>query len=225
MKYNYNQNDISTKIFDFIYSCSMHDAILQRAFEGEKEWVEKVENAKQPLRKYIDYIISNRFGSQEAHDACFIKTANEICKTINDNKPTYASDVFSFGNAQKLINMMVKHVYSFCYYAPDLRQNFRFCHCPLDSIMLKKVWDLYKIIIGEDKRKENLKNSEFFCQSWDKEGQDGNDQPEISDFPERYKRYQQAIRDVIKLKDGDMYPIEFDYTVWKQVSDCNDTIK
>ena len=49
MKYNYNQNDISTKIFDFIYSCSMHDAILQRAFEGEKEWIEKVENAVLPV--------------------------------------------------------------------------------------------------------------------------------------------------------------------------------
>ena len=169
MKYNYNQDEISTRIFNFVYGCAMHDAILQRAFIGKKDWIVKVENAKCHLRKYIDYIINNRFHSQDEHDSHFINAANEICKTINANKPPVAEDVFSFGNAQKLINIMVKHTYSFCYLTPELRENFRYCHCPLDSIMLNEVWKRYEKSIGKDARKRIMKNTEFFCQSWGNE--------------------------------------------------------
>ena len=211
--YMYNQDEITGKIFGFLYGCAMHDAILQRAFIGEKKWVAEIEEAKTPLYKYIDTILHNGFDSQVAHDSFFITTANEICKTINDNKPSIAEDVFSFGNAQKLINIMVKHTYSFCYLSPELRENFRYCHCPLDSIMLNKVWKQYKENLGEDKRKEVLKNTEFFCQSWGNEGQEGDVQPKICEFPERYLKYQSAIREIIGK--GDMYPIEFDYIVWK----------
>ena len=213
MKYSYNQKEILTRIFNFVYGCAMHDAILQRAFIGKKDWVVKVENAKDHLRRYIDRIINNGFQSQDEHDSHFIETANEICKTINANKPSVAEDVFSFGNAQKLINIMVKHTYSFCYFTPELRENFRYCHCPLDSIMLNEVWKRYKENIGTEKRKTTLKNIEYFCQAWGNEGQEGDIQPEIYEFPERYLKYQTAIREIIG--EGDMYPIEFDYIVWK----------
>lgn len=213
MKYIYDQNEISNKIFDFIYGCSMHDAILQRAFNGKKDWISKVESSKEFLRNYIDCIINNKFCSQEDHDACFIETANKICKAINDEKPSVAQDVFSFGNAQKLINIAVKHTYSICYYNPKLREKFCYCHCPLDSIMLNEVWKLYKEKLGEDKRKNVLINCEFFCQSWGNEGQEGDSQPEIIEFPERYIKFQSAIREIIG--DENLYPIEFDYLIWK----------
>ena len=116
-------------------------------------------------------------------------------------------------NAQKLINIMVKHTYSFCYFTPKLRENFRYCHCPLDYIMLNEVWKRYKENIGTEKRKTTLKNTEFFCRAWGNEGQEGDIQPEIYEFPERYLKYQTAIREIIG--EGDLYPIEFDYIVWK----------
>ncbi len=213
MQYIYDQNRLSGKVFDFFYASSMRDAVLQRAFTGKKDWLVNVETAKQPLRKYIDCIINNAFLSQEAHDSFFIKTANEICKAINENKPTDAEDIFSFGNAQKLINMMVKYIYSICYYASELRENFRYCHCPMDSVMLNEVWKSYKKIMGETKRKEELKNYEFFCQSWGNEGQQGMLQPTIDEFPERYLKFQTSIREIIG--EGNLYPVEFDYVVWE----------
>ena len=213
MQYIYDMNEISNKIFDFIYGCSMHDAILQRAFIGKKDWVGKVEKAKVALRKYIDVVINNGFNSQEEHDECFIQTANKICKAINNDRPSVAEDVFSFGNAQKLINIAVKHTYSICYYNAELRKNFRYCHCPMDSIMLNEVWRRYKEKMGEAKCKEKLKNMEFFCQAWGNEGKQGDIQSEIDEFPERYIMYQAAIREIID--EGDIYPIEFDYLVWQ----------
>jgi len=213
MKYSYNQNEISAQIFNFIYSCAMRDAILQRAFVGKKDWVFSSDNAKTQLSKYIDCIINNSFHSQDDHDSYFINTANEICKAINASKPPFAKDVFSFGNAQKLINIMVKHTYSFCYITPELRDNFRFCHCPMDSVMLNEVWKRYGKKSGKEKRKATLKNTEFFCKAWGNEGQDGDIQPELCEFPERYLKYQTAIREIIG--EGNLYPIEFDYVVWK----------
>ena len=213
MKYIYNQDEISTRIFRFIYGCAMHDAILLRAFVGKKDWIVKVEDAKNHLQKYVDFILNNKFQSQDEHDSFFIEIANDICKTINAKKPSFAEDVFSFGNAQKLINIVAKHTYSFCYLTPELRENFRYCHCPLDSIMLNEVWKRYKENLGEEKRKETLKSTEFFCKSWGNEGQNGDIQPKICEFPERYLKYQTAIREIIG--EENLFPIEFDYIVWK----------
>jgi len=212
MSFYYNKEEISTKVFEFLYGCAMHDAILQQAFKGKKEWVGKVEQAKPFLREYIDCIVGNRFSSQEEHDQTFIRIADHICKEINNHKAPDAEDVFSFGNAQKLINIAAKHAYSVCYWNPDLRENFRWCHCPLDSIMLQKVWTQYEKDFGNNARKNVLKSVDSFCKAWGNEGQDGDMQPEICDFPERYLQFQRAIKDIVG--DGNLYAIEFDYLFW-----------
>ncbi|HIR11031.1 MAG TPA: hypothetical protein IAB30_02390, partial [Candidatus Fimenecus excrementavium] len=126
----YEQKKILDKIFDFIYGCALHDAVLQRAFIGKKAWIGELKGPKKELRKYIEKVMNKEFENQDDHDNFFIKTANSICIEINKEKPTDAKDVFSFGNAQKLINMAAKHVYSFCFYDQGLREAFRYCHCP-----------------------------------------------------------------------------------------------
>lgn len=212
VEFTYNENELSTKVFNFIYGCSMHDAILQKAFKGKKDWIGKVEQAKPILREYIDCILSNKFSSQVEHDAFFIKIANRICEVINEHRPGDAKDVFSFGNAQKLINIAAKHTYSVCYLNSLLRQNFRYCHCPLDSIMLGKVWEWYRKKLGNSARQKALGSKETFCTAWGNEGQDGDMQPYIREFPERYRTFQKAIKEIIG--DGDLYAIEFDYMIW-----------
>jgi hypothetical protein len=207
MNYTYDQETMKKRAFDFIYGCAMHDAILQKAFKGEKIWIGKIEKPKNILSEYICKVLNNEFSSQTNHDKFFLETANKICKEINSNKPQgIATDIFSFGNAQKLINITVKHMYTFCYRTSSLREGFRFCHCPVDAIMLGNVWGLCKGRIDLGKR-------EFFCKSWGSEGIIGNSQPELEEFPARYALFQKAIRDLIGY--GDIFPIEFDYIVWK----------
>lgn len=211
--YSYNKQVVSNRIFGFIYGCAMRDAILQKAFIGEKSWIEGIEKPKAILMSYIEKVLNNEFESQENHDAFFLKTANEICKEINGNKPDYANDIFSFGNAQKLINITAKHIYGFCYYNPSLRDAFRYCHCPLDSIMLNKVWKMYQEDFGKDTRKTKLLSIEFFCKPWGNEGAQENIQPELLSFPSRYMKFQNAIRDIIG--NDNLYPLEFDYLIWQ----------
>ena len=211
--YIYNEQAIKEKVFGFVYGCAMPDAIQQRAFEGDKAWIADVGSAKTRVREYIDKVLCNGFCSQDDHDGYFLEAANDICADINAARPADVTTVFSFGNAQKLINMTVKHTYSFCYHQPALRIGFRFCHCPIDQTMLGKVWDQYNALVGKQACRAVLGTKSAFSKPWGNEGAQEHTQPKLSDFPERYKNFQLAIRDIIG--DGDLLPVEFDYLVWK----------
>lgn len=214
MEYNYDKENILSKIFEFTYMCALRDAILREAFKGEKTWVENVVAAKVILRTYIDKVLNSEFDSQANHDKCFLEIANKICKVINEAKPQNGIATFSFGNAQKLINMTVKYIYSFCYQNPNLRDGFRYCHCPLDSIMLNKVWQLCEDHYGgSNQRREKLGRSDEFLKPWGNEGSNNEIQPNLIDFPKRYLLFQKAVKDIIGQ--GDIFPIEFDYLEWK----------
>lgn len=208
----YDHKLMSDKVFQFIYECAMRDAILQRAFDCEKKWIYNVEDAKVNLKNYMDSVLGNEFKSREEHDGCFLKTANDICQCINEytEKPSVVKRDFSFGNAQKLINISVKYLYGLCCHQPDLRRGFEYCHCPVDQIMLNAVWKMF----DKKERIAKLGTQETFCMSWGKEGLDKNDrQPKLFVMPERYCKFQWAVQELIGQ--GNIYPIEFDYLNWK----------
>ncbi len=207
----YHLQTINQKVFHFVYGCALRDAILRGSFKGKnKEWIGELDQPKNIVRNYIDQLLGFTFDSQTAHDAFFLDAANALCKEINRHRPAEAEDVFSFGNAQKLLNIAVKHIYSFCYYDPKLRDAFRYCHCPLDQIMLEKIWKQYP---DNTKRRAALgKHQEFFT-AWGSEGTEDGRQPDLTCLPERYRKFQAAVKDLIG--EGDIYPVEFDYLFWK----------
>lgn len=207
MNYTYDPQTMKKIVFDFIYGCAMQDAISQKSFKGKKTWVGQVEDAKMILNEYLSKVLNNKFSLQDEHDKYFLETANSICKVINKSRPqNIETDIFSFGNAQKLINIAVKHIYSFCYHTESLRAGFKFCHCPVDRIMLTKVWDLCRDLF-------DLGTQQEFFKAWGSEGIVNNTQPILSEFPQRYALYQKAIRFIIG--NGNIFPVEFDYIEWK----------
>lgn len=214
-KIDYDQEYISNKVFEFVYDCALRDATLQQAFKGRKDWIKEIDEARMCLREYIDKLLSVNFKTKSEHDTYFLDTANSICDIINSKKPSNAEDTFSFGNAQKLINMTAKYVYTFCYMKPEIRNRFRFCHCPMDSIMLDRVWRKYEEEFGTVKRRKDLGKSKDFHKAWGIEELNEDDsQQETDPFPQRYKDFQNAVKSLIG--DGDLYPIEYDYLIWKQ---------
>ena len=64
----YSQEVLTNKVFEFVFGCAMHDAILQQSFKGKKDWVGKVTEAQSPLREYMDKIFKNEFKTQSDHD-------------------------------------------------------------------------------------------------------------------------------------------------------------
>ena len=214
-KINYDQEYISNKVLEFIYDCALRDATLQQAFKGKKDWIKEIDEARQRMRVFTDRLLSGCFESENDYNGCFLSTVNTICEIINNNKPADAIDSFSFGNAQKLINMTAKYVYTLCYMKPEMRDRFRFCHCPMDSIMLDRVWRKYEEEFGTEKRKNDLEKSDDFHKGWGAEGlNDEYGQPKLNAFPHRYELYQNAVKNLIG--DGDLYPIEYDYLVWEK---------
>ena len=194
--------------------CALRDAVLRGAFKGEKIWVDDITDAKIILRKYIDKVLNNEFDSQANHDIYFLEIANKVCEVINAAKPHDNVSTFSFENAQKLINMAVKYTYAFCYQNTDSRDRFQYCHCPLDSIMLDKVWKLSeKCYGGSNQRRENLGKKDEFTKSWGNEGLQNGNQPNLTELPKRYDLFQKAVKNLIGQ--GNIFPVEFDYIEWR----------
>lgn len=222
--YNYSQPTMDDLVFDFIYGCSLRDAILQKSFVGKRTWIGKdVPEAQACVKRYIDRVLKGDFKrddevDKKLHDKVFLQTAIEVCQVINNSpkKPSTAGK-FTFGNAQKLMNMTVKHVYAHTYsihtvgYA-SIREHFRYCHCPMDQKMMKKVWESF----AQNKQEDELgyKSQNSFCKSWGSEDFDV-DKGGKEILPDRYVSFQNAIKKIISKAGGDVFPIEYDYLVWK----------
>lgn len=234
-------------VFNFIYVAAMRDAVLQNAYEGEKKWLYEPNYFKiwrADIQKFMDEVLTGTFTGQKDYDDKFLKTAEKVCSKINSNKPenrTVAGETsgkkvkFTFGNAQKLLNIMLKYFYITCYNDNTYkRNNFRFCHCPMDQIMLNKVWEACKCkqdiqcrrCPQRDKCQYELHTiSEMKCyeakgkftKSWGKEDF------EKGGYPNRYLAFQAAVR-VLAGKENPYpeekpYPIEYDYSEWGNQAD------
>lgn len=92
--------NIRKEFFNFIYIAAVRDAVLQKAYIGERTWIKDVEEAKEAVHRYIDMILNNRFADQVGHDRVYKQTALVVCDAINKNKKA-ANSGFSFGNVKK----------------------------------------------------------------------------------------------------------------------------
>jgi len=208
--------DSKKAIFDFNYGSALGDATMQRAYFGKKIWMREVEAAKKPVRLLCDRVLHGDFHDQEEYDNEFYKVGHQVCDAINAAGNYYNKDhpnEFTFGNAQKLINMTMKHMYEMSYVQPDLRNCFQWCHCPADNIMLYSVWNIYK---SKNEAEKLLGDKYDFLKSWSKE-----DWTDIS----RYQTYQKAVRklsvEVSAVYNGPLIPIEFDYYIWGKSKDTD----
>ena len=105
--------DSKKAIFDFNYGSALGDATMQRAYFGKKIWMREVEAAKKPVHLLCDRILHGDFHDQTEYDNEFYKVGYQVCDAINAAGNSCNKDhpnEFTFGNAQKLINMTMKHI-------------------------------------------------------------------------------------------------------------------
>ena len=122
-------------IFSFAYGAGLNDATAQKAYPGEsKKFLRENNEAKIIVRAYIDGILNGE-------NPDFYAVAEHLRDSFNNwEEQNDCKILFSFGNAQKLINITVKFMYLAAYsnYAP-MRSRFQNCHCPLDRKMGARV--------------------------------------------------------------------------------------
>lgn len=195
-------------IFRFLYTAALRDATLRRAYDGpNRADLPGNTDAKKIVRAYIDALLRG-----ETPD--FYATANELCQAFNQGE----EGPFHFGNAQKLLNMTAKYVYIAAYQdslRADLREKFRPCHCPMDTVMVEKVIEevieKIKDRTGEREIRELLKGHErnwrgFLRQSWSQMSVDADG------ACAQYELFQKLVKHLCKT--GDLIPMEYDYKNW-----------
>lgn len=200
--------DENKNIFNFIFSEAMKDATLMRAYEGEKTWLYECAETKWGinLKEFVKEVIKGEFKTQDKYDDKFMKLAKEICKGIEGEENFLKEPNFTFGNAQKLINMTMKYFYVMTYADGKKKDNFRFCHCPMDSVMLKSVWENYKEQFFIKSKDDDNYTKTKFCESWSKETFN----KDLKSLPNRYKLFQELIRTYSGCENN----LEYDYEKW-----------
>ncbi len=185
---------MDNKIFDFIFKIALDDA-TKRVYSGNKSTILKNQTAKNILRQHINAILNG-----EAYD--FYSTEQSFRKEVNKSNPD-----FTFGNCQKIINIVCKNFYITTYGNNDKKKNFQHCHCPMDRIMKNKVLEL---IASLNNFEINLANQVYtykdikkiFVPAWSKQN---------DTF--QYRIFQACVS---KLAQNDnISPLEFDYNYWQ----------
>ena len=194
---------IEEKVFSFIYDMAFKDATMRKAFpKGEDTdlvFAEKKKKVKNSLENTLQ-LFTHKLLAGCLTDAEY----TELIKTIwKDGKS--ADERFSFGNAQKLVNMLSKYLYIACYDNDQMRCKFECCHCPMDSIMIRTVCDSYDKL-GEELQEQVL-NVKLKNVNWSTLGRNNQE----CTVPEAYEVFQRAVG---KLKGRDLLSIEFDYENW-----------
>ncbi len=224
---------IDRRVFEFIYGCGMSDAIMRAAYSGKESRSDLIKgNPSETVDVVEDFanrVLSGEFygcgdfkESCDRYDKAFKETAFAVAALIPD---------FTFGNAQKLINIILKHLYVCGYNSPETREKFRFCHCPLDSkiaqVLMKLKFDFRKNPTWFNKEGYFLKKE--YKQDTGKSLDDiyntinNMSVSEKSDKwsglrdEKKYMEIQNIIREYC-LKDPQKYGkngIEFDYMLWQ----------
>lgn len=199
--------NLDDKIFRFIYIEAMRDAVIQLAYKGKKRSLmesDVMNSVKGEIESLIDRVLNNEYLSQDKYNEDFLNTTINICKCINN---AVKNDEFTFGNAQKLINIMLKYFYISSYKDASLKEKFRFCHCPMDQQLLNYVW-INRENLDSD---ITLGKRQDFLKSWGNEKFE-EDENGKKTYPKRYVLFQQTVRCFAEKEN--INPLEYDYCVW-----------
>ena len=206
--------EIKKAIFDFAFGEALVDA-TRRAYapknkDHNKEYIRS--KSRDSVEKYINSILNFKEVSLE-------ETAKEICDKVGEK-------AFTFGNAQKLINMTAKYLYSVCYFDISKRNKFEHFDCPLDRQMKEAVVKKYKKAV-----KSGLIDSDnsILKINWDKVAWSKltTDECEEINTIEAYRAYQKMVTLLANCEDPDgkekpekLFPLEYDFWLWNKFDEA-----
>ncbi len=187
-------NSIDKKIFNFAYTMAFRDATMRNAFprkldESDDSLHTRKDEIKahseELVRNYIDALID--FDVERPNPEEFII---DLCDGYNTDRG------FTFGNAQKLMNMTAKYMFLGTFRDDAEKAKFKKCHCPMDGVMIRKV----KELLHPDGWDLSI--------PWSKMKYDGRDVPKVyADF----QRYIKQIAD-----EDSLIPLEVDFLYWDE---------
>ena len=204
---------MNKEILYFIFVDAIRDATMMKSLKGEKKQYQDVAvfNAVvmegKGILQLVNNVLNGKYTSSDDEEKCkqaferdFLDVSKYVCSCIKE---------FRFGNAQKLINIMLKYVYIMTYSETSgvKKSYFQYCHCPMDSIMLKDAWNNRRV--WSDRCSVKYKRDDFLMGWGQEEFETINGDKTL---PKRYKAFQFAV-DILANESG-LSPLEYDYYIW-----------
>ncbi len=125
--------DFNDERVQFFYTLAFKDATLRGAYADRDSLQDLKKDLLASMQAYADGIQKEQKHPWENVDA-FISAVYQA------NRGKY--NKFSYGNAQKAVNMFLKYLYGATIFAPQLKEEFKNCHCPVDSVIIDKLIEL-----------------------------------------------------------------------------------
>ena len=210
-----NDSERNNAIFDFAYSMAMLDATQRtNAAESKDDYLDFDNRNSKKAKSIVNKFVNETLDGKQID---FYGIAKDVVDEFHQ-----IDDKFTFGNAQKLINMSAKYLYIMSYNTKGNRVSSKFehFHCPMDRIMIEKVTRAYKAFLDSnsiDKKQDETINflviengivkrtMDWNKVAWSNLSFDDND-------IQIYKKYQNMVSFFAGRKQ--LSPIEFDLKYW-----------
>ena len=122
--------NVDNKIFDFAYMMAFRDATMRNAFPRRVGEEDGDFHDRKEIHDYINAIM--KIAGQDNQLEVL-----GIIKALCDEENTDCG--FTFGNAQKLVNMTAKYMFLSTYGDEQKGELFGKCHFPMDGVMMEWV--------------------------------------------------------------------------------------
>ena len=188
--------EMKKHVFDFCYGMAVNDAMnrVSGLKAGDKGNLFGNKDIQDRMYKYVSDIVDGN-----SYDFYIVVKCIENINAKSKEKV----ECLNFGKIQKLVNMTIKYFY-INYYNTEFRKNFSDCGAPMDSYMIKFVFDNYYEVKKTNKRNGDIGFKRDLGWSTDNNNQ------------ETYKHFQEAIDVIIEEKELGINRIEFDYMFWDE---------
>lgn len=196
-------DNIQDKIFNLCYEMALRDATLRCAYEGRLDDLRKGDDMKTVVKNYV-HLIKDHPDCVDVYSV-IVEVTNKAPKSKNKSGKVVE---FSYGNAQKLVNMTAKYLYIATYFNDDYKDKFKNCHCPMDSLIVES---LIKNILDKQKGSQALALYKQITKRDNKAWITYLRTPWSKMTVEQYK-YFQVLVNMIKKNDEDA--LEYDYSHW-----------
>lgn len=218
---------------DNILSCAVKNAYKDATQQGayntkltDNEKKKASQKAKQEATEYLKDSINHHilekdvpFDGQNGFDKWHKKLCNNIKEIFSNSLP------FTYGNAQKWVNMTLKYLYlidSICAeiypninYFHSLQNVSAYLHVPVDSYIIEKVWYMEGAETGKDNSCLPIK-AEKMCKNGSR-GKYTSEKVEAwstwDNYEEIYMKFQNGLRNMI---DGN--PIDWEGPAWIEIA-------
>lgn len=171
------------------------------ASEKDKEIAKKYEDKKANLINEICKNILSFIEETECKDENFQEWHKNKCnwvkKTMNDSKILMTSESFTYGQAQKWVNMTLKYLWLLDMLPNDFEKSL---HVPLDSLILEKL--KYK---GVEEITGSVDTFKYKQHTWSD-----------IDEPQDYKDLQKEIKKI--AEEEEKTPIAWECSAWIEIA-------